>query len=106
MKSFTYTFPEGSYRVPAGEPAKTIVARDVAPGLIITGSNGIYCVTHKPSGRATSKQHSTLREAKEAAIQLAALANWDRPHDELHRDFQCRGEDFRKSLITAGGGRL
>lgn len=101
MKTFQYEFPVGSHRQSTPESLFTVLAREVAPGLIITGKDGVYTVTHRQSGYAASQYHGNLKSAQAAATKIASMLDWDRSMQELTSDMQARGEDFRKQLRRA-----
>lgn len=99
--AYRYTFPRGSWRLKACESEHTELARDAAPGLIVTGSRGAYRVTHKSSGYACSPLLGKLSTAKAAAARLATMLNWDRGLDEVEADIRTRGPQFARALRDA-----
>lgn len=103
MKAFKYAFPAGSYRLKEGEDVHYEVAREVAPGLIVTGSKGSYRITHKLSGLLTSSHYyPTLKQATEKAqLMAAALASWDIPKEELEKAMHDMGKDKIAELKRA-----
>ena len=88
MKTFDYTFPPGSWR---GED-KTVKARRIVPGLIVTtntaGSMKWFRVTHELSGYNSARDFDTLKDATAVAEALNFILDWNRPLAELNRDFE------------------